>query len=64
VPRKARLVVEGRWIERARVFSDVPPGEAFWYENSLGLAEVAVGAGSATATLGLRIGQAVGVEPS
>jgi S-adenosylmethionine hydrolase len=63
VPRKARLVVEGRWIERARVFSDVPTGGIFWYENSLGLVEVAENAGSAAVTLGLRIGQAVGVEP-
>jgi S-adenosylmethionine hydrolase len=63
VPRKSRLVIEGRWIERARVFSDVPPGEIFWYENSLGLVEVAENAGGAAATLGLRIGQAVGVEP-
>jgi S-adenosylmethionine hydrolase len=41
----------------------VPTGGIFWYENSLGLVEVAENAGSAAVTLGLRIGQAVGVEP-
>jgi S-adenosylmethionine hydrolase len=61
VPRKARLVVEGRWIERARVFSDVPPGAAFWYENSVGLTEIAANGTSAAQALGLRIGAAIGV---
>ena len=61
IPRKARLVVNGRWLERARVFSDVPPGEMFWYENSIGLAEIAANGASATAALGLKIGDAVGV---
>lgn len=61
LPRKARLVVEDRWIARARVFSDVPPGEAFWYENSIGLAEIAANAASAVAVLGLRVGSAVGI---
>ena len=29
-------------LERARTFSDRQPGTAFWYENSNGLAEIAV----------------------
>src|SRR5205085_2865044 len=32
LPRSARLAAGGRVIARARTFSDVPPGEAFWYE--------------------------------
>ena len=61
LPRKSRLVVKGRWIVHARVFSDVPAGEAFWYENSIGLAEIAANSDHAAAKLGLRIGDAVGV---
>lgn len=61
LPRTARLAVGGRRIVRARVFSDAPAGEAFWYENSVGLAEVAANSASASAGLGLRIGDAVGI---
>jgi hypothetical protein len=46
-------------LTRARTFSDVPPGEAFWYENSNGLAEIAVNNGRADAALGLVIGSPV-----
>ena len=60
LPRKGRLVVNGRSIERARVFSGVPQGEIFWYENSLGLVEIAANAASAAGALGLRIGDAIG----
>src|SRR5262249_53301080 len=38
----AKLAVAGRVLERARTFSDRPTGAAFWYENSNGLAEIAV----------------------
>jgi hypothetical protein len=57
------LVVGGRAISRARVYSEVKPGAVFWHENSLGLVEIAVHAGNAAAALGARIGQAVGFEP-
>lgn len=61
LPRTARLAVGDRRIVRARVFSDAPPGEAFWYENSVGLAEISANSGGAAARLGLRIGDAVGI---
>jgi hypothetical protein len=48
-------------LERARTFSDLPPGDAFWYENSNGLAEIAVNQGRADRTLGLAIGSPVEV---
>lgn len=48
---------------RARTFSDVPPGEAIWYENSNGLAEIAVNGGSAREILGLGLGDGVVIEP-
>src|SRR5262245_39896963 len=59
LPRDARLVVAGRLLERAGTFSDRPPGTAFWYENSNGLAEIAVNQGRADRELNLAIGSPV-----
>jgi S-adenosylmethionine hydrolase len=61
LPSEARLVVCGRVLTRARTFSNVPPGEAFWYENSNGLAEIAVNTGRADIALGLGIGTPIAV---
>ena len=61
LPRNARVVVGDRWIAHARVFSEVPPGEAFWYENSIGLVEIAANGASAAQALGLKVGDAVGL---
>jgi S-adenosyl-L-methionine hydrolase (adenosine-forming) len=55
----AELLAAGRRLARARTFSDVPPGTAFWYENANGLAEIAVNAGRADRTLGLAAGEVV-----
>jgi S-adenosylmethionine hydrolase len=43
-------------IPYARTFSEAGPGRPFWYENSIGLAEVAVNRGSAAELLGLKVG--------
>jgi S-adenosylmethionine hydrolase len=59
LPRNARLATVGRVLERAVTFSDRPPGTAFWYENSNGLAEIAVNQGRADRDLGLAIGTPV-----
>ena len=59
LPRNARLVAAGRVLEGARTFSDRQPGTAFWYENSNGLAEIAVNQGRADRELGLSIGAQV-----
>jgi S-adenosylmethionine hydrolase len=56
-----RLAVAGRTLARARTFADVPEGAAFWYENSNGLAEIAVNAGRADRTLGLAVGSDVAI---
>ena len=53
------LVANGREVRHARVFADVPPGAAFWYENSSGLVEIAVNQGNAGLVLGLAVGTAV-----
>jgi S-adenosylmethionine hydrolase len=55
------LVAGGRRIPRARTFSAVAPGAPLWYENSNGLAEVAVNQGRADRALGLAVGSAVGI---
>jgi S-adenosylmethionine hydrolase len=62
VARNARLVVDGRRIEFARVFSEAAPGAVFWYENSIGLVEIAANSAHAAGTLGLKIGQLFAVE--
>jgi S-adenosylmethionine hydrolase len=55
----ARLVAGHRRIDRARTFGGMPAGTALWYENSTGLAEIAVNMGRADDALGLAIGSAV-----
>ena len=59
LPSDAMLAVAGRTLARARTFSDLPPAAAFWYENSNGLAEIAVNQGRADRDLGLWIGMPV-----
>jgi len=61
------LVIRNVALRRARTFSDVPVGKAFWYENANGLVEIAVNRGSAKQTLKLEVGDVVSgfefVEP-
>ena len=59
LPAGARLRIRGEIIARARTFSDVEPGKAFWYENSNGLTEIAVNSGSAAVSLGADVGSLV-----
>jgi S-adenosyl-L-methionine hydrolase (adenosine-forming) len=59
LPQGARLGAGDRILARARTFSDVPAGAAFWYENANGLAEIAVNRGRADAALELAIGSRV-----
>lgn len=61
IPTDALLEAGGRRLRRARTFSDVPRGEAFWYENANGLAEVAVNGARADRALGLAPGDPVRV---
>lgn len=62
IPAGAALLAAGRSIPRAATFSAVPEGEAFWYENSNGLAEIAVNLGRADATLGVGVGAKIVVS--
>jgi S-adenosylmethionine hydrolase len=59
VPKARRFIVGGSEIGHGRVFSAVAPGAILWYENSVGLVEIAVNGGSAAAALGLSVGTPV-----
>lgn len=54
------LSAAGHEFERVKTFGDAPIGAAFWYANSLGLAELAVNQGSAADVCGLNVGTPVG----
>ena len=43
-------------LHGATTFSDLPPGVPFWYQNSVGLVEIAVNQGSAYEQLQLDVG--------
>jgi S-adenosyl-L-methionine hydrolase (adenosine-forming) len=62
LPPKARLLVSERSLKMAATFSAVPRGQAFWYINSNGLAEIAVNGARADEALGLKIGDAVAIK--
>ena len=59
----AVLEAGGQALAHARTFGDVAAGEAFWYENANGLAEIAVNRGRAAEALGLGVGDRVTVRP-
>ncbi len=61
LPAAACLQVAGQVLPRANTFSDLPPGQGFWYENASGLAEIAVNQGHAASVLGLSLRQPVRV---
>ena len=62
LPRDARIVAGGKWLNYARVFSDAAAGGVFWYENSLGLVELAGNGCSAAEKLELKTGREVGIS--
>lgn len=53
------IAVGGYIITYARTFSDVKKGEAFWYENSNGLVEIAINQGYADDELEIEIGDMI-----
>ncbi len=62
VSHERRLRVAGYSLAHGRVFSEVAPGIPFWYENCLGLVEVAMNRDSAKVMLGLSVGTRVAWE--
>jgi hypothetical protein len=53
------LEVKGKALSRRAVFHEAAKGEAFWYVNSAGLAEIAVNRGNAAELLNLKVGDPV-----
>lgn len=58
---KGDLSMDGKTLPHARTFSDVSPGDAFWYENGNGLAEIAVNQGRAPDLGGAKVGDRVDI---
>ncbi len=54
--KEKRLVINDHVVSEADTFCSVPVGQAFWYQNSIGLVEIAVNQGRADEHLGLGIG--------
>ena len=61
VAHSSRLQIKGFELSHAQIFAAVSRGEIFWYENSVGLVEIAINCGNAAAKLGLAIGDMVKV---
>jgi len=61
VAHSATVRVNGHTVLHAPVFAAVPDGAAFWYENSVGLLEIACNRASAAAKLGFAIGHPVAI---
>ena len=59
VPRSAAIAVRDHCALYARVFAEAPTGSAFWYENSIGLVELAAKGASAVRPLGIGAGDPV-----
>lgn len=59
IPEQSQLELGGNTFKSTSTFSDVMPGEGFWYENSSGLVEIAINQGNAAHMLGVNIGDKV-----
>jgi S-adenosylmethionine hydrolase len=53
------IEINGKALQYARTFDEVPRGQGFWYRNSMGLIEVAVNRGSAAEQLNLELGSPI-----
>ncbi len=62
VPKTNKFVVGGMHVSYARVFSEVKKGHGFWYENSMGLIELAVNQGSFAETYNVTAGTTLEFE--
>jgi len=62
ISNEETLIINDKMIPHAKTFSDVRRGEIFWYQNSLGLLEISVNQGSASAVLKLSVGSRLAFE--
>lgn len=63
LPEGPEVRVDGRVLARGATFAGRPVGEAFWYENSAGLVELAANQARADVGLGLAVGDPVDIRP-
>jgi len=61
VARHSVFKLGGRRMGYARVFSEAPADEPFWYENAFGLVEIACNQGRASEVLGVTAGAPLGL---
>ena len=62
VPQDARVSAAGELFKHSESFGFVGKGEGFWFNNSVGLLELAVNRGSSAAAFGLKVGDPVRVQ--
>ena len=62
VPMDARVSAAGELFKHSESFGFVGKGEGFWFNNSVGLLELAVNRGNAATTFGLKVGDLVQVK--
>jgi S-adenosylmethionine hydrolase len=60
--RDARLHVGREELPYARTYSDVAPGQVFWYENANGLVEIAASQTRADTILAIAVGDVLGIS--
>ena len=61
LPQSAMIAVRDQRLSYARVFAEAPVRRAFWYENSVGLVELAANRASAVRLLGIKVGDPITV---
>jgi len=59
VSSQMKIMLGNQQISYARTFSEVSAGSLFWYENSMGLVEIAANCASASQLTGLNIGSEI-----
>jgi len=62
VPKDARVSAAGKLFKYSESFGFVGKGEGFWFNNSVGLLELAVNRGNAATSFGLKVGDVVQVQ--
>ncbi len=61
IPASTMIMLGNCKIGYARTYSESEAGQTFWYENSIGLVEIAINCGSASKQLACTVGDQVGM---
>ncbi len=62
VPKDAHVSAAGKLFKYSESFGFVGKGEGFWFNNSVGLLELAVNRGNAATSFGLKVGDVIQVQ--